>query len=425
MDAHFVKHLEHGVELRQAAVEDNQIGLRTEALVGHAFCAVSALHDLLHRQEVIGLIKRRLNFKAPILVFVGPSAREHHHGSNRIRAVNGRNIEALNAHGGNIHCKRAFKLQQGIIDAFILVVRTHLVAHERVLRILACHVEQVSLFATLGHSKTNLCAMGGVKLVRKPCLHRRCIFQFALNDDLVRNRRGGVVIAKQKGMEQIFVGHIAATIEHELVAVHNATFPHHEHMNARDGLLAGNAHNVSVQVARRNRVLFVGKRIDCIDARLDTARTLEIKFSGRIAHFARELVDKFTTIAREKTLNPLDVVPVFLGGNTAAARTRPKAYVRIEARPRSRLRQKSLERPRVELALQAAPFVAFRRTNRHDFARDIDQVARRAAIGVRAKISRTLHVLFTRVFNSGENIAFRNRDERIAFIVFEVGVEER
>lgn len=34
-------------------------------------------------------------------------------------------------------------------------------------------------------------------------------------------------------------------------------------------------------------------------------------------------------------------------------------------------------------------------------------------------------MLFTRVFNSGENIAFRNRDERIAFIVFEVGVEER
>ncbi len=107
-------------------------------------------------------------------------------------------------------------------------------------------------------------------------------------------------------------------------------------------VLTGNAHNVSVQVARRNRVLFVGKRIDCIDARLDAARTLEIKFSGRIAHFARELVDKFTTIAREKTLNPLDVVPVFLGGNTAAARTRPKAYVRIEARPRSRFRQKSL-----------------------------------------------------------------------------------
>ena len=196
-------------------------------------------------------------------------------------------------------------------------------------------------------------------------------------------------------------------------------------MDARDGLLTGNAHNVSVQVARRNRVLFVRKRIDCIDARLDAARTLEIKFSGRIAHFARELVNEFTAIARKKTLDPFDIMPVFLGGNTAAARTRPKAYVRIEARPRSRLRQKSLERPRVELALQATPFVAFRRANRHDLARDIDQVARRATVGIRAEIPRTFYVFFARVFNSGENIAFRNRDERIAFIVFEVGIEKR
>ena len=171
MDAHFVKHLEYGIELRQAAVEDNQIGLRAKALVGHAFCAVSALHDFLHRQEVIGFIERRLDFKAPVLVFVGPSAREHHHGGDRIRAMNCRNIEALNAHGGNIHRERAFKLQQGIIDALILVVGTHLIAHERMLRILACHVEQVSLFAALGHRETNLCAMGGVELIREPCFH--------------------------------------------------------------------------------------------------------------------------------------------------------------------------------------------------------------------------------------------------------------
>jgi len=139
-------------------------------------------------------------------------------------------------------------------------------------------------------------------------------------------------------MEQIFVGHITAAVEHELVAIHNAAFPHHEHMNARYGLLAGNAHNVSVQVARRNRVLFVGKRIDRIDARLDTARTLEVELSGGIAHFACEFVNEFTAIARKKTLDPFDIMPVFLGGNSAAARTRSKAHVCIEARPRSRFR---------------------------------------------------------------------------------------
>ena len=184
----------------------------------------------------------------------------------------------------------------------------------------------------------DLRTVSGVELVGKPCLHRRRIFQFALNDDLVRNRCGGIVIAKQKGMEQILVGHIAAAVEHKLVAIHNAAFPHHEHMNACDGLLSRNAHNVSVQVARRNRVLLIGKRIDRIDACFDAARALEIKLSSRIAHFTRKLVNEFTTIARKKTLDPFDIAPVFLGGNTAAARTRSEAHIRIEARSRSRFR---------------------------------------------------------------------------------------
>ena len=34
-------------------------------------------------------------------------------------------------------------------------------------------------------------------------------------------------------------------------------------------------------------------------------------------------------------------------------------------------------------------------------------------------------MLFARVFKSGESIAFGDCDERVAFIVFEIGVEER
>ena len=172
-------------------------------------------------------------------------------------------------------------------------------------------------------------------------------------------------------------------------------------------------------------MLLIGKRIDCIDSCFDAARSLEIELRGGIAHFARELVDEFAAIARKKTLDPFDIAPVFLGGNTAATRTRPEAHIRIEARSCSCLRQESLERPGVELSLQAAPFVAFRRANRHDFARDIDQLTRRAAVGVGAEIPRAFYVLFARVFNGGKNIAFRNRDKWIAFVVFEVGVKKR
>ena len=85
-------------------------------------------------------------------------------------------------------------------------------------------------------------------------------------------------------------------------------------------------------------MLLIGKRIDRINARFDTACALEIELRGGIAHFTRELVDEFTAIARKKTLDPLDVAPVFLGGNTAATRSRPEAHIRIEARSRSRFR---------------------------------------------------------------------------------------
>ncbi len=65
--------LEHGErrrQLRLAAVQDDEVRLAAEALVGQTFRRVAAPHDLLHGQEVVGLVERRLYLEAAVLVLV-------------------------------------------------------------------------------------------------------------------------------------------------------------------------------------------------------------------------------------------------------------------------------------------------------------------------------------------------------------------
>ena len=130
----------------------------------------------------------------------------------------------------------------------------------------------------------------------------------------------------------------------------------------------------------------------------DTARTLEIRSSVAASHVSpRELVDKSHDDCPRENAQPARRCAGILGGIRPQHAPGPKAYVRIEARPRSRPDKKP-RATRIELALQAAPFVAFRRTNRHDFARDIDQLARRAAIGSGGAKYRVPSTCFSRVY---------------------------
>ena len=78
-----------------------------------------------------------------------------------------------------------------------------------------------------------------------------------------------------------------------------------------------------------------------------------------------------------------------------------------------------------QAAFQLAPVCAFCRADGHDFARNVDQLARGAAVRVRPEIPRVGAVLFARVLNGRKDVAFRERDERVALVVLEVCVEER
>ena len=66
----------------------------------------------------------------------------------------------------------------------------------------------------------------------------------------MRDGRGGVVVAQQEHVQEVVVGHVLAAVEHELVGVDDAAFAHHEHVHAGHRLLAEQAHDVGVEVAR-------------------------------------------------------------------------------------------------------------------------------------------------------------------------------
>ena len=70
-------------------------------------------------------------------------------------------------------------------------------------------------------------------------------------------------------MQQVDVGNVATAVEHEFVAVDDSSLPDHEHVHARDGLLALNADDVGVEITRGNGVLAISEEVDGVDARLD------------------------------------------------------------------------------------------------------------------------------------------------------------
>ena len=123
------------------------------------------------------------------------------------------------------------------------------------------------LLALLRSADAYLGAMGGLaSFSREPCLHGVIVLGLIAQDDLVRDGGGGVVVAQEEHVQQVLVGHVLAAVQHELVGVDDASLAHHEHVHARHRLLAEQAHDVGVEVARGHRVLPVGEAVDRVDA---------------------------------------------------------------------------------------------------------------------------------------------------------------
>ena len=99
--------------------------------------------------------------------------------------------------------------------------------------------------------------MRACKLVGKPLLHSIGIFGHEAHDDLVRDGRGGIVVAQQEHVQQILIGNVVSAVEHEFVAVDDAPLAHHEHVHAGDGLLPEEPDDIGIKVTRAYRMLLI------------------------------------------------------------------------------------------------------------------------------------------------------------------------
>ena len=68
-------------------------------------------------------------------------------------------------------------------------------------------------------------------------------------------------------------------------------------MHAGHRLLAEQAHDVGVEVARGHRMLLVGEAVDRVDARLDARGALEVELGGGGLHLLGELCDELAVLA--------------------------------------------------------------------------------------------------------------------------------
>ena len=164
--------------------------------------------------------------------------------------MDGGDVEALDAHGRLVQGQCALQLQKRVVDALVVVVRAHLVAHERVLRVRLGHTHELGLLALLRRGDAHLRPVGAGQLFGEPCLHGGLVLGLVAQDDLVRDGRGGIVVAQQEHVQEVVVGHVLAAVEHELVGVDDAPFAHHEHVHPGHRLLAEQTHDVGVEVAR-------------------------------------------------------------------------------------------------------------------------------------------------------------------------------
>ena len=99
VETEFGKLVDGGGELWLAAIEDEQVGAAAKTFVFHALGRVAAAQHLAHHREVVCLPVFLANLEASVLRLVGLAAREDDHRRDGVVAVDGRDVEALDAHG--------------------------------------------------------------------------------------------------------------------------------------------------------------------------------------------------------------------------------------------------------------------------------------------------------------------------------------
>ena len=285
------------------------------------------------------------------------------------------------------------------------------------------HGQKIGLLPLLRRGEAHLGAMSRIELAREPLPHDLCVLGQRANDHLARDGGGGVVVAHEEVAQQILVGHVGAAVQDELVGIHDAALADDEHVHPGHGLLAEEPDDVGGQVAGGHGVLLVGKRVDGVDARLQPSRPLEVELGGGLLHFRRQLVDELAVVAGEEALDAPHVLGVLLGRNGPATGAGAEAHVAVETGTRIALQES--ERVLLQRARESPPVGAGGGAQGYHAPGDVDHLPGGAGVGERTEVLRVGLVFLAGVLDGREHIAFGERDEGVALVVFEVRVEKR
>ena len=244
---------DRGGQLRLAAIDNEQIGARAKALVGHALGSIASTQNLGHRHEVVCLVQLGLNFKATVLALIGTAVGKHHHRGDGKGAMQRRDIKALDTHRRRRQCQRAFELQERLIGAVVGIPRAHHIAHKGMASIFRCHIEQAVLLTPLGPMEM----AGTLTLACKPLPQRFCVLKLNREIDLSWNISCLIVIAFKKTRLELLLVNIQALIENKLTGSNRSALTHDKDAGGRDGLLAIEADDIDIDTRWKNDLLTV------------------------------------------------------------------------------------------------------------------------------------------------------------------------
>ena len=364
-----------------------------------------------------------MNLEATVLRLVRPPVREDHHARDRERAVKRRDVEALDAHGRGVKRERALKLEQRLVGAVVGIARPHHVARERVVRVVAGHVEQMPLLASLGTVEVT----GAPSLLGEPLPHHLGVGQVDREVDLGGDVGRLVVVALDEAADELLLGDVEPLVEDELDRAHRAALAHDEDAGGRDGLLAIDADEVHVDLGGERDLLPVVERGETLESLLESSRPLEVEVGGGSAHLVLDLAHDLGALPGEEALHLTDVGGVLDGVDGAHAGPGTPAHVVVEAGT-SPAREHDVRDGRlvgvaVELAAAALPLGAGRDADGHDLAQRVDGLAGGAGVGVGTEVAGALAVVLAGVLDGGEDVVLGDGDEGVALVVLEVDVE--
>ena len=310
VQAELVEDLLGGADLALAAVDDHEIRHRpAEGLLG-AFVAVlrppeAAPEDLLVGGEVVGSLDGP-DLEPAIFARPRPALLEHHHAPDRVRALDVRDVVALDPERRPGEPQRLGQLLEGAQGLALVGHPAGLLAGERLAGIAGGEGHELALLAALGHGQPRRAAPPG----RQERLEVGGVGQERGDQHGRRDRgRPGVELEEER-RQDLLVGRLAGRVQEEDVAADHLAAADREQLDRRLVVLPGEADEIELGPLEGGHLLALHRPLDRPDLVAHGRRAFVIGPLGRGLHVDGEGLDDRFLAALEEQLDLVDLAAV-------------------------------------------------------------------------------------------------------------------